>query len=121
MRNNTSDKKKEFLEKLGGEKVMRRELRRLRERERILVDALCEIKASYEGKSSQGISTIIDGCMAELSNVTKDDKFERTTKFAYLEADLKRRQDAAAAAQKVKMMNKAMELVERMEKGDDGK
>lgn len=112
MRSDRRDKKKEFLDALGGEKLLRKENRRLRERERILIDALCEIKASHEGESDQPIKDIINGCMTELSNATKSDRFDRTTKFDYLEAGRLKEKEAKKAAYTIKQMKELRKLMD---------
>lgn len=46
-----------------------RELVYLKKREDIMIDALSEIKASYEGESGQDIGDIIEGCIEELRQI----------------------------------------------------
>ena len=38
----------------------------LSERESILIEAMCEIKATIEGKSQQPVASVVNGCIYEL-------------------------------------------------------
>jgi hypothetical protein len=48
-------------------------LETLRKRESVLVDAMAEVKATSDGKSTQPIASIVSGCITELALLAKPD------------------------------------------------
>lgn len=48
---------------------LERETAKLKKRYSILADAMSEVKATDEGKSTQSIKTIVNGCIKELRGV----------------------------------------------------
>ena len=63
------------------------ELRKLRKREQVLVEAMAEVKAVDEGESDQLIKDIVQGCITELAEIDEKENFLREMEIPEVDAD----------------------------------